>query len=96
MGDPVKIFNEIHCILKPNGIVCITDMRRDVNPMIKWMIYCLTKPKEIRPGFLSSLNASYTPDEIKNLLAKTNLKDIMMSKEFFGLCITAKKGIPVQ
>lgn len=89
--DPTKVFNEIYRILKPNGRYCITDMRRDVNPFIKWAIYLFTKPKEIRPGFLTSLNASYTVDEIKNLLNNSLLKNATVTKEFFGLCISGKK-----
>lgn len=89
--DPTKVFNEIYRILKPNGRYCITDMRRDVNPLIKWAIYFSTKPKEIRPGFLTSLNASYTVDEIKNLLNNSLLKNATVTKEFFGLCISGKK-----
>jgi len=79
-------------ILKAIACGCITDMRRDVNPLIKWIIYCLTKPKEIRRGFLTSLNASYTVDEIKELLGQSELKNASVSKEFFGLCISVKKG----
>jgi ubiquinone/menaquinone biosynthesis C-methylase UbiE len=90
--DPIKVFNEIYRVLKPMGLYCITDMRRDVNPIIKWSIYLSTKPKEIRPGFLTSLNASYTVAEISNLLNKSALKNASVSKEFFGLCISGKKG----
>ncbi|MDP4093921.1 MAG: class I SAM-dependent methyltransferase [Bacillota bacterium] len=89
--DPIRVFNEIYRVLKPGGLYCITDMRRDVNPVIKWSIYLSTKPKEIRPGFLTSLNASYTVTEIRNLLNKSELKNASASKEFFGLCISGKK-----
>lgn len=89
--DPVKVFNEIYRVLKPKGLYCITDMRRDVNPLLKWSIYYSTKPKEIRPGFLTSQNASYTVHEIKNLLDKSLLKNASVTKEFFGLCISGKK-----
>lgn len=89
--DPVKVFNEMGRVLKPEGIFCVTDMRRNVNPMIKWMIYASTKPKEIRPGFLSSLNASYTVYEIKDVLNQSELKNALVSSEFFGLCISGGK-----
>jgi len=89
--DPVSAFNEIYRVLKPEGLFCITDMRRDVNPIVKWMIYSTTKPKEIRPGFISSLNASYTVDEIKDILCRSTLKNASVSSEFFGLCISGKK-----
>ena len=91
--DPIKAFNEINRVLRPEGILCITDMRRDVNPLIKWIIYFSTKPEEIRPGFLTSLNASYTVNEIKELLSQSELKNIAVSKEFFGLCISGKKSV---
>lgn len=91
--DPVKVFNEINRVLKPQGLLCITDMRRDVNSLIKWFIYFSTRPKEIRPGFLTSFNASYTADEITNLLGQSMLKNTTVSMEFFGLCITGKKAI---
>lgn len=90
--DPIMVFNEIFRVLKPNGLYCITDMRRDVNPFIKWSIYLSTEPKEIRPGFLTSLNASYTVQEILNLLDKSALKNASVTREFFGLCISGKKS----
>ena len=91
--EPIKVFNEINRVLKPEGIFCITDMRRDVNPLLKWLIYSLTKPKEIRHGFLTSLNASYTVAEISELLNQSELKNTAVSKEFFGLCILGKKAV---
>lgn len=89
--NPIRVFNEISRVLKPGGLYCIADMRRNVNPIIKWGIYLSTKPVEIRPGFLTSLNASYTEAEIINLLNKSALRNASVSKEFFGLCISGKK-----
>ena len=71
--DPVMVFNEIYRVLKPEGLFCITDMRRDVNPLLKWMIYFSTKLKEIRPGFLTSLNAAYTVAELKEIVSHAKL-----------------------
>lgn len=90
--EPIKVFNEIGRVLKPGGIFCVTDMRRDVKPFIKWMIYASTKPKEIRPGFLSSLNAAYTVLEINNILSRSKLKSADVQSEFFGLSITGSKA----
>ena len=89
--EPVMVFDEIFRVLKSGGQYCITDMRRDVNPLISWPIYFSTKPKEIRPGFLSSLNAAYTVDEIKKLLQESALKNATVTKEFFGLHICGQK-----
>lgn len=90
--DPVKVFDEISRVLKPNGIFCISDMRRNVSPVLKWMIYFSTKPKEIRPGFLSSLNAAYTLGELDDLLKRSSIKSYSIQKEFFGLCVKGSKG----
>lgn len=89
--DPVKVFDEIARVLKPGGQYCITDMRRDVSPVVSRMIYHMTKPREIRPGFLTSLNASYTADEIRSVLERSSLNAAIVRSEFFGLCISGQK-----
>ncbi|MBS7527652.1 class I SAM-dependent methyltransferase [Fusibacter paucivorans] len=86
--DPIAVFNEIARVLKPGGKFCISDMRRDVNPLLKWGIYAITKPKAIRPGYLTSLNAAYTTDELESLLSKSTLKHFSVQKAFFGLTVT--------
>jgi len=65
-------------------------MRRDVNPLLKWLIYFSTRSRAIGPGFLTSQNAAYTVQEIEKLLRKSNLKSFSIQKDFFGLSITGK------
>lgn len=89
--DPVRAFNEVFRVLKLGGRFCIADLRRDVGPVAKWLVYFSTTPKEIRPGLLTSLNASYTIGEIKGILSQSPLKSADVRKEFFVLCIRGSK-----
>lgn len=89
--DPVRVFNEIERVLKTGGLFCIADMRRDVNDILKRKIYYSAKPEGIRAGFLSSLNASYTVDELDGLLKKSSLTNHNIKKEIFGLYVSGKK-----
>jgi ubiquinone/menaquinone biosynthesis C-methylase UbiE len=90
-AQPQSIFDEIYRVLKHGGRHFISDLRRDINPLLRWFMYAMTKPKEIRPGFMSSVNAAYTVDEIQGLLEQTELKDAMVSKTIIGLEIKGMK-----
>ena len=88
--DPMKAFNEIHRVLKRGGKFFISDLRRDMNPFMAFFLKINAKPKEIRPGLISSINAAYTKEEIVVTLSKTPLKDAIVSKDMIGIEI---KGI---
>lgn len=88
--DPMKVFNEIHRVLKRGGKFFISDLRRDMNLFMAFFLKINAKPKEIRPGLISSINAAYTKEEIVVTLSKTPLKDAIVSKDMIGIEI---KGI---
>lgn len=90
-SQPNRIFNEVYRCLKPGGKYLISDMRRDMNPFVKWFLKLMTKPKEIRPGLISSINASYTVQEIQSILSKTDLKSSKVKKTTMGFIITGEK-----
>ena len=89
--DPKRVFNEIYRVLRHGGRYCVTDLRRDVGWLKRSIVYHSTNPKEMRPGLLSSLNASYTEGEILEILSGSSLKNASVKKEFFGLCISGEK-----
>jgi ubiquinone/menaquinone biosynthesis C-methylase UbiE len=91
-SQPSRIFNEVYRCLKPGGKYLISDMRRDMNPFVKWFLKLMTKPKEIRPGLISSINASYTVQEIQSILSKTDLKSSKVKKTTMGFITTGEKA----
>jgi len=54
-------------------------------------LWLTTQPKAIRPGLITTINAAYTLNELRNLIEKTGLAGCKIEKNPLGLTITAIK-----
>jgi len=87
--NPVQVMNEIARVLKPGGRYFISDLRRDMNPLLRWFMWLGCKPKEMRPGLVTSVNAAYTPDELQAIVEQSQLGNPWVHANAIGLSVHA-------
>jgi ubiquinone/menaquinone biosynthesis C-methylase UbiE len=84
-ADPRGTFNEIWRLVKPGGRVLISDMRRDMSVLVRWFLWVNVSPRVIRPALGSSIDASYTPGELRGLIKGTGLEGCMVVSSPLGV-----------
>jgi len=70
-------FNEIARVLKPGGLFCIEDERRDLTfrGKLAVMLGKYLMARQVRHSWMRSIDGSYTPEELKPLLENSDLQD---------------------
>jgi SAM-dependent methyltransferase len=86
-ADPRRAFHEIGRVLKPGGLVFISDLRRDMSVLARWFLWINTKPKAIRQGLVSSINVAYTPGDLRELIRRTPLEKCRITIKPIGLTL---------
>ena len=69
--DPVRVINEMFRVLKNGGYVFVSDLKRNICFPVRWMMKMGTRLPSIKAGLITSMNAAYTVDEIREIIKQT-------------------------
>ncbi len=89
--DPDAVLSEIHRVLKSGGRFFLSDLKRDMNSFILFLMKLLTKGHAMKKGLISSLRAAYTKHELAVLLDSSPFNACKIKASPFGIEITGKK-----
>ena len=89
--DPARIISEAWRVLKTGGKLFISDLKRDIAAPIRFLMSMLTKPRQMKEGFKSSLEAAYTANEVKRIVQRTPFKNVKVEASPFGLSVICVK-----
>jgi len=87
--DPKRVFNEIARVLKPGGAVLIRDSRRLQKRSARLFagMIGLSIPKTFRIHYWNSIKASYTPEELSDILQSSTLKNWHIEQDVMDLMV---------
>lgn len=94
--NPVKVFNEIHRVLKRDGTLLIFDFRRDSRKIFYGILTFATKvvvPKALKEIHepLGSIQSSYAYNEIFQLISQTRFQNPKVKTFLSWMFISIKK-----
>jgi ubiquinone/menaquinone biosynthesis C-methylase UbiE len=88
-SEAKQTLDEMWRVLKPSGKLFLSDLRRDMLAPVKWFMWVVTKPKEIRPGLITSIRAAYTPAEVEAYLAQSKFENFKVFGKMVGVHVVA-------
>lgn len=90
-ADPKSTFKEMWRTLKRGGVLFVSDLRRDISAPVRWFLWMTVRPKSMRPGLNTSLNAAYTGNELRALTSDLPLGHQNVTTNPIGFILIAKK-----
>jgi ubiquinone/menaquinone biosynthesis C-methylase UbiE len=86
---PQEVFSQIYRVLKNNRSGFIVDLRRDAPLDLVEEVAGLLNPAQ-RRGFLSSVAASFLPNELESLFKQIGIKDFIIEEQKFSRQVIVK------
>jgi Methylase involved in ubiquinone/menaquinone biosynthesis len=90
--DPAGIIGEAYRVLKTGGRLFVSDLKRDIAVPLRLLMSMPAKPRQMRKGLKSSIEAAYTAEEITRIVAKTPFRNTRVEVNPFGLRVICVKG----
>jgi ubiquinone/menaquinone biosynthesis C-methylase UbiE len=99
--DPQRTFDEVARVLKPQGVYAICDGRRDLGLGGKLLYQLLSgvivldwsvPGRQMRRGWRTSIDAGYTPAELRGMLAGSRLNGAIVREKLFDLVAHSAPG----
>lgn len=89
--EPLRVFAEMHRVLKPGGKFFVSDLKRDVSIPVRVFMRLGTRPAAMKKGLEGSINAAYTVMELEKMLSATSFREIKVKGAAFGLFCCGQK-----
>jgi ubiquinone/menaquinone biosynthesis C-methylase UbiE len=90
-AEPRATFDEICRVLRAGGRYFISDLRRDMPVLLHWFMRLIARPKVMRQGLESSIGASYTPLELRELVKGTRIEGCKIESMAIGSTLVGEK-----